>query len=149
MVLEMLDDQQGEFRSLSHYNDVIMTTMASQITSLTVVYATVYSDADQRKHQNSASPAFVWGTHRDRWFPRTRTSYAENVSIWWRHHETCAAALQMTHVTRDVLLSIEPSCSNNLQWYFNQNSYKRIEENAFWCVICKMATILSLSQRVN
>ena len=34
-----------------HYNDVIMTTMASQITSLTVVYSTVYSDADQRKHQ--------------------------------------------------------------------------------------------------
>ena len=47
-----------------HYNDVIMTTMASQITSLTVVYSTVYSDADQRKHQSSASLAFVWGIHR-------------------------------------------------------------------------------------
>ena len=45
---------------------VIMTTMASQITSLTVVYSTVYSDADQRKHQISASLAFVWGIHRDR-----------------------------------------------------------------------------------
>ena len=44
-----------------HYNDVIMTTMATQITSLTVVYSTVYSDADQRKHQSSASLAFVWG----------------------------------------------------------------------------------------
>ena len=32
------------------YNDVIMDTMASQITSLTIVYSTVYSDADQRKH---------------------------------------------------------------------------------------------------
>ena len=49
-----------------------MTTMASQITSLTVVYSTVYSDADQRKHQSSASPAFVWGSHRDRWIPRTK-----------------------------------------------------------------------------
>ena len=38
-----------------------MTTVASQITSLTVVYSTVYSDADQRKHQSSASLAFVWG----------------------------------------------------------------------------------------
>ena len=47
-----------------HYNDVIMTTMASQITSLTVVYSTVYSHADQRKHQSSASLAFVWGIHR-------------------------------------------------------------------------------------
>ena len=54
-----------------HYIDVIMTTMASQITSLTVVNSTVYSDADQRKHQSSASLAFVWGIHRDRWIPRT------------------------------------------------------------------------------
>ena len=41
-----------------------MTTMASQITSLTVVYSIVYSGADQRKHQSSASLAFVWGIHR-------------------------------------------------------------------------------------
>ena len=40
-----------------HYNDVIMTKMASQMTSLTIVYSTVYSD--QRKHQSSASLAFV------------------------------------------------------------------------------------------
>ena len=49
-----------------HYDDVIMGTMASQITSLTIVYSTVYSDADQRKHQSSASLAFVRGIHRDR-----------------------------------------------------------------------------------
>ena len=48
----------------SHYNDVIRGTMASQITSLTIVYSTVYSGADQRKHQSSASLAFVWGIHR-------------------------------------------------------------------------------------
>ena len=57
---------------VSHYTDVIMTTMASQITSLTVVYSNVYSDTDQRKHQSSASLAFVWGIHRDRWIPRTK-----------------------------------------------------------------------------
>ena len=49
---------------LNHYIDVIMTTMASQITSLTVVYSTVYSDADQRKYQSPASVAFVRGIHR-------------------------------------------------------------------------------------
>ena len=48
----------------SHYNDVIMGTMASIITSLTIVFSTVYSDADQRKHQSSASLAFVRGIHR-------------------------------------------------------------------------------------
>ena len=49
---------------LSHYGDVLMDTMASQITSLTIVYSTVYSGTDQRKHQSSASLAFVRGIHR-------------------------------------------------------------------------------------
>ena len=47
-----------------HYGDVVMGTVASQITSLTIVYSTVYSGADQRKHQSSASLAFVRGIHR-------------------------------------------------------------------------------------
>ena len=41
-----------------------MSTMASQITSLTIVHSTVYSDVDQRKYLSSASPAFVEGIHR-------------------------------------------------------------------------------------
>ena len=72
----------------TYYTDVIMTTMASQITSLMVVYSTVYSEADQRKPQSSASLAFVGeftGTGTGE-FPTQRASYAENVSIWWRHH---------------------------------------------------------------
>ena len=44
--------------------------MASQITSLTIVYSTVYSCGDQRKYQSHASLAFVRGIHR------------------WRHHFT-------------------------------------------------------------
>ena len=48
----------------SHNNDVIMSTMASHITSLTIVYSTVYSGADQRKHQSSASLTFLRGIHR-------------------------------------------------------------------------------------
>ena len=41
-----------------------MGTIASQITSLTIVYSTVYSDADQRRHQSTASLAFVQGINR-------------------------------------------------------------------------------------
>ena len=41
-----------------------MGAIASQITSLTIVYLTVYSGADQSKYQSSASLAFVWGIHR-------------------------------------------------------------------------------------
>ena len=47
-----------------HYSDVIMGTIASQITSLKIVYSTDPSDADQRKHQSSVSMAFVRGSHR-------------------------------------------------------------------------------------
>ena len=62
-------------------HDVIMSAIASQITSLTIGYSTVYSGADQSKHQSSASLAF----HGE--FPAQMDSNAENVSIWWRHHE--------------------------------------------------------------
>ena len=49
---------------ISHYNDVIMGVIASEITSLTIVFSTVYLDTDQIKHSSSASLAFVWGIHR-------------------------------------------------------------------------------------
>ena len=54
----------SEVSKTDHYNDVMNGAMSSQITSLTFVYSTVYSDADQRKHQSSASLAFVRGIHR-------------------------------------------------------------------------------------
>ena len=54
----------GRRTPLAHYDDVIMTMLASQITSLTVVYSSVYSGVNQRKHQSSASLAFVREIHR-------------------------------------------------------------------------------------
>ena len=50
--------------SSTHYSDVIMGVMAFQLTSLRIVYSTVYLGADQRKHQISASLAFVRGIHQ-------------------------------------------------------------------------------------
>ena len=69
-----------------HYDDVIMTTLASQITSLAVVYSIVYSGVDQIKHQSFASLAFVREFTGAGEFPAQRASNAENVSIWRRHH---------------------------------------------------------------
>ena len=47
-----------------------MGVIASQITSLTIVFLTVYSDADQRKHQSSASLVFgINGQLRGKMFP--------------------------------------------------------------------------------
>ena len=76
-----------------------MTMMASQITSLTVVYSTVYSDADKK---NIKDPRY-WplcgeftGTGE---FPAQRASYAENVYIWWRYHD-----IQNNKIYTDYLL---------------------------------------------
>ena len=48
----------------SQYCDVIMGTMASQITSLVIGYPVVHSDADQREQQSCTSLDFVRGSHR-------------------------------------------------------------------------------------
>ena len=71
---------------------------ASQITSLTIVYWSVYSGADQRKHQSSASVAFVG------------EFTAENVSIWWRHH---ACSTMQWHW-------VEPALKYSVQLHWNK-----------------------------
>ena len=56
-----------------HYSDIIVSVMASQITGVSIVCPTVGSSADQRKHQSSASLAFMQEEFTcDRWFPRTK-----------------------------------------------------------------------------
>ena len=60
-----------------------MGAMASQITSLTIVYAAVYSGTDQRKHQSPASLVLCEGNSPVTGeFPAQRDSDAEKVSIW-------------------------------------------------------------------
>ena len=58
-----------------HHGDVIISAMASQITRFTIVYLTVYPGADQRKHQSSASVAFVRPETGE--FPAQRASNAD------------------------------------------------------------------------
>ena len=57
-------DNSNSHDSNSLNSDVKMSTMASQITGVSIVYSTVCSGAGQRKHQSSAPLAFVWGMHR-------------------------------------------------------------------------------------
>ena len=51
-------------KEVVHHTGVIMSAMAPQITSVSIVRSTVYSGDNQRKHQSSASLAFVRGNHR-------------------------------------------------------------------------------------
>ena len=63
-----------------HSNDVIMDMMASQNTSLTIVYSTIYSGTNQRKHQSSPSVAFVMGIHR--WPVNSTCKRASNTEMF-------------------------------------------------------------------
>ena len=88
-----------------------MGVMASQITSLMIVYSTVYSGADQRKHQSSAPLAFVRGIHRwpvnfpHRWpvtrkmFPFDDVIMTARVSMSWRPHGCSSAGPRGTNPT--------------------------------------------------
>ena len=66
-----------------------MGVIASQITSLAIVYSTVYSDADQKKTSKLRITGLCAGNSPGTGeFPTQMASNAENVSIWWRHHES-------------------------------------------------------------
>ena len=115
-----------------HYDDVIMGEIASQVTSLTIVYSTVYSDADQRKHQSSPSLAFVRGIHRDRWIPRTNGQLRGKCF----HLMTSSWMGELRGVLGDVCKKIDRLITAphfwNLNWYaaingnFNENSLSNL-----------------------
>ena len=65
-----------------------MGEMAPQITSLTIVYWTVYSGTNQRKKSKlRVTGLCVGNSPATGEFPAQMVSNAENVSIWWRHHD--------------------------------------------------------------
>ena len=71
-----------------HYSDVIMSVVASQITSLTIVYSTVYSRRRSKKTSKLRVTGLCEGNSPGTGeFPAQMASNAENVSTWWRHHE--------------------------------------------------------------
>ena len=88
-------------RILHHYDDVIMGAIASQITSLRIVYSTDYSKADQRKHQSSASLALCGEFTEDRWIPLTNGQWRGKCSTkgnwltsdWGLAKHTCVCEL--------------------------------------------------------
>ena len=64
-----------------------MSTIASQITSLTIVYSTVYSDADKKTSKLRVTGLCAGNSPGTGEFPAQMASNAENISIWWRHHD--------------------------------------------------------------
>ena len=73
-----------------------MWAMASQI-NVSIFYSTFCSGTGQRKHQSSASLAFVRGIHRwPVYSPRKGPVTRKNASIWWRHHASQLSLIVMS-----------------------------------------------------
>ena len=100
------------------YCTVIMSLMASQITSLTIVYSPVCSDTEQRKHQSSASLAFVRGIHRGpvnsphKW-PVTRKMFPfDDVIIWTNRIALVPRCIYMRHLASICQPTERHRCEN-------------------------------------
>ena len=95
------------------YIDVLLDAMASQISSPTIVYSTIYSDSDQRNHQSSASLAFVRGIHQwlvnspHKW-PVMRKMFPFDDVIM----EGICAGLHMCFLFKPLLLHLMQMCSS-------------------------------------
>ena len=73
----------------AHYNEVIMGSMASQITSLTIVYSLsrLFGRRSKKTSKLRVTGLCAGNSPVPGEFPAQMASNAENVSIWWRHHE--------------------------------------------------------------
>ena len=70
-----------------HYGVVIMSVIASQITSLMIVYSTVkFRRRSKKTSKLSVTGLYAGNSPVTGELPTQRASNAENVSIWWRHH---------------------------------------------------------------
>ena len=72
------------FVGIDHSSDVIIGATASQITSLTIVLSKHRSKETSKLRVTGVCAGISPGTGE---IPAQMTSYAENVSIWWRHHD--------------------------------------------------------------
>ena len=107
-----------------HYNDVIMTTMASQITSLTVVYSIVCSGADQRKYQSSASLAFVRGIH---WRPVNSTHKGPVTRKMFPFDDVIMQRIVMMEATSTALTKSLRPRQNSRQYADHERKMKYFE----------------------
>ena len=135
--------------SNNHYSDVIMATMASQITSLTIVHTTVYSGADQSKHQSSASLAFVWWIHRwpvnspHKWPVTRKRMFPFDDVIMWLPNETnfCHISQYLT-ITKRLLSHIPQYTIQNRNVYISVLNCVLWDMGQVHCGICETALFL-------
>ena len=146
-----------------------MSAMASQITSLTIVYLTVYSKRRSKKTSKPRVTGLCEGNSPVTGeFPAQSASNAENVSIWWRHHvrDICDMALHDCQKTSELTMK-DGGCTRKL-WDVQQGNFKdnlrtqSINQNSFqlnikvlryqfkyYASIAYHGSIVSLINRLN
>ena len=101
---------------LYQYSDVIMDMMASQITSLTIVYITVYSALIKKKTSKLRVTGLCAGNSPVTGeFLAQMAFNAENVSIWWRHHDCFWLNPTLNNMQRN--LRSATIMSEDLRWW--------------------------------
>ena len=111
-----------------------MSAMASQITSLTIVYSTVYSGTDEKTSTHRVAGLCEGDSTVTGEFPAKKFSNAENVSIWWRYH-VCAVLLPewlLPYQQVDISETyFEWSRFRNSDIFFYVNSTENIADHLF------------------
>ena len=123
-----------------HYTDVIMSVMASQITSLTIVYSTIYSRRRSKKTSKLRVAGLCAGNSPVTGeFPTQMASNVENVSIWWCHHEkseliTFEASLYIIYMVYWEILQTHhdkySSCHSGTKLILNHYEYRNMLHNS-------------------
>ena len=103
-----------------HYSNVIMSTLASQITSFTVVYSTVFHSQIKK---NIKAPRH-WPCAGNSLVSAQRASNEDSASFWWRHHEIHYYQHKQCHCMTFHLLRVTFSNS-----FLKQNSIIRCSQH--------------------
>ena len=132
---------------MRHYNDVIMSKIASQITSVSTVYSTVFFGHRSKKTSKLRATGLCAGNSPlTGEFPARKASNAENASIWLRHHglwplvesgemiSSRPVKKVIGHVKKNCFISnvsYRSSVSNGVIWHFVIISFS--SQSQVWC----------------
>ena len=104
--------------TLKHYDDIIMGAMASQITSLMIVFLNrLFRRGSIKTSKLRVTGLCAGNSPRTGEFPAQMASNAENISISWRHHEMITVKQEVTVVS---------------QWYYTYSQHNVFARTLYW-----------------
>ena len=133
-----------------HYNDVIVGTMASQITSLTIVYSfRLFRHRSKNTSKLHVTGLSAGNSPATGEFPAQMARNAENVSIWWRHHWYAGLSWELHldhhHIHFEIrVLSVSNSMGLFIfinKWGYEEHLPDDLIRSGFLCLVINYAHI--------